>query len=282
MTGSSHKPETAHWMDRFATAVARASSERFGRRSLASAGVITVAGAASAEHPARPAGAIQSDTSADVLGIAATVEGLLVTLLGVARTRATDMTLDESTIRLIRAAQCEEEAHYNNLVSVGGSPATGSYTIRDQVFEDPTSFLTTWLDLERIMVGMYMAAVRQLAASGDLELVEIAYQIGVVDAQHQALIRQLAGERLPADRAFAAWQYGDVAEALDEIGNMGFIDGRGTSYDYPGPGDRYCRGITGLVAETTADQTPPDVTPAPPQDTEPDGEQPQASPVSDS
>jgi hypothetical protein len=73
----------------------------------------------------------------------------------------------------------------------------------------------------------------------------------------------LTGERLPADRAFAAWQYRDPAEALDEIGSMGFIDGKGTTYDYPGPGDRYCRGITGLVAETTADQTPPDVTPAP-------------------
>ena len=63
--------------------------------------------------------------------------------------------------------------------------------------------------------------------------------------------------------------------------SMGFIDGRGTSYDYPGPGDRYCRGITGLVAETTTDQTPPDVTPVPPQEPGPDGEQPQASPVSD-
>ena len=28
-------------------------------------------------------------------------------------------------------------------------------------------------------------------------------------------------------------------------------------------GDRYCRGVTGLVAETTSGQTPPDVTPAP-------------------
>jgi hypothetical protein len=131
------------------------------------------------------------------------------------------------------------------------------------------------------MVGMYMSAARQLAAGGDFDLVEIAYQIGVVDAQHQALIRQLSGERLPADRAFAAWQYRDTAEALDEVDSMGFIDGRGTSYDYPGPGDRYCRGITGLVAETTTDQTPPDVTPVPPQEPGPDGEQPQASPVSD-
>ena len=105
----------------------------------------------------------------------------------------------------------------------------------------------------------------------------MAYQIGAVEAQHQALLRQLMGERLPADRAFAAWQFRQTAQGLAEIKRMGLIDGDGTTYDYPGPGDRFCRGVTGLVAETTADQTPPDVTPAPRQEATP-----QASPISSS
>jgi hypothetical protein len=195
------------------------------------------------------------------LNDAVTAEGLLVTLLGVARTKATDLALDEATIRILRAAQCTEEAHFNNLVSAGAEPTTRGYTIPDEVFENATSFLTTWLDLEQIMVGMYMAAARQSATDGAYDLVELTYQIGVVEGQHQALLRQIAGERLPANRAFPQWQYPDTATALDDIAKRGYIDGKGTPYDYPGPGDRYCRGVTGLVAENTADQGGPDVTP---------------------
>jgi hypothetical protein len=198
---------------------------------------------------------------APALNDAATAEGLLVTLLGVARTKATDLALDETTIRNLRGAQCAEEAHFNNLVTAGAEPSTRRYTIPDRVFENATSFLTTWLDLEQIMVGMYMAAARQMAADSAYDLVELAYQIGVVEGQHQALLRQILGERLPANRAFPQWQYAETATALNDIAGLGLIDGKGTSYDYPGPGDRYCRGITGLVAETAADQGEPDVTP---------------------
>jgi hypothetical protein len=124
---------------------------------------------------------------------------------------------------------------------------------------------------------MYLIAARRLAENGEFDLVEMAYQIGTVESQHQALLRQALGERLPADRAFAAWQYRQTARGLAEIARLGFIDGEGTTYDYPGPGDRYCRGVTGLVAETSADQTPPDVTPAPRQEATPN-----ASPVGNS
>jgi hypothetical protein len=199
--------------------------------------------------------AVETDA---VLNDAATAEGLLVTMLGVARTKQSQLALDEPAVRLLRAAQCEEEAHFNNLVSAGAVPSTAKYTLADRIFENPTTFLTTWLDLEP-------------------DLVEMAYQIGAVEAQHQALLRQVMGERLPADRAFAAWQFRQTKQGLAEIKRMGLIDGEGTTYDYPGPGDRYCRGVTGLVAETTADQTPPDVTPAPRQEATP-----QASPATSS
>src|SRR5215207_3192739 len=220
---------------------------------------------------------VQEDPTARALSDAATAEGLLVTLLGIARANAPEMGLDEATVRLLRATQCEEEAHFNNLVAAGAVPSSNRFSIADQLFENQTSFLATWLDLERIMVGMYLAAAYAWASRQALDLVELAYQIGVVEGQHQALLRQISGNRLPANRAFAAWQYTDTATALVEIRDLGFIEGSGTTYDYPGPGDRYCRGVTGLVAETTSDQTPPDVTPAPPQPATPD-----ASPASDS
>jgi hypothetical protein len=264
-----------HWIDRLAELAARNDESRISRRLLGAAGVSVVAGAGVQSNRARGAMlAVETDT---ILSDAASAVGLLVTLLGVARTRQSQLTLDEATVRLLRAAQCEEEAHFNNLVAAGAVPSTSQYTIADQLFENPTSFLTTWSDLEQIMVGMYMIATRRLAENGEADLVEMTYQIGAVEAQHQALLRQILGDRLPADRAFAAWQFRQTSQALSHIKRMGFIGGEGQTYDYPGPGDRYCRGVTGLVAETTSGQTPPDVTPAPSQEATP-----QASPINNS
>jgi hypothetical protein len=273
---SDRRSGQSHWIDRLAGALARSEQTRLSRRLLGTAGALGVAAVAAGhrQDAARAALAVETGT---ILSDAATAEGLLVTLLGVARTKQSQLTLDEATVRLLRAAQCEEEAHFNNLVAAGAVPTTSQYTIADRVFENPTSFLTTWTDLEGIMVGMYMIAARRLAENGEADLVEMAYQIGAVEAQHQALLRQILGERLPADRAFAAWQFRQPAQALSAIKRMDFIGGRGPTYDYPGPGDRYCRGVTGLVAETTSSQTPPDVTPAPSQEATP-----KASPIANS
>ncbi len=212
-----------------------------------------------------------SASTDSALNDAVTAEGLLVTLLGIARTKAADLALDEETVRLIRAAQCEDEAHFNNLVSFGAAPTTGRYTIDDAIFVDAGSFLTKWVALKNIMVGLYLSAAREFGEDENYDLVELAFQIGTVEAQHYALLRQFLGERMPADRAFPEWQFQSTSEAIDAIRELGFIAGPGTVVDYPGPGDRYCRGITGLVAETAADQTQPDVTP------DPDA----ASPISD-
>ena len=203
----------------------------------------------------------QDRSVTDAVSDLVTAEGLMVTFLGVARTRATDLVLDENSVRLLRAAQCQQDAHYNNLVAEGGTPAVASYTIADSVFESGTSFLAAWAELENIMVAMYMAAGRAFVLAGEARLVEFAFASGTVDAQHLALLRQLMGERLPANRAFVEWQFRNTAAGIRAIRRRNFIEGNGTSYDYPGPGDRYCRGVTGLVPETTDGQITPEITP---------------------
>jgi hypothetical protein len=113
------------------------------------------------------------------------------------------------------------------------------------------------------MIGLYLIAARSFGEDDAADLVELAFQIGTVEAQHYALLRQFAGERIPADRAFPEWQFASTSEAMDTIAGFGFLGGEGEEVAYPGPGDRYCRGISGLVAETTRDQSPPDITPDP-------------------
>jgi Ferritin-like domain len=277
MTGGMHDP-SLHWIDRLATGLARTRSIRMNRRNVGSAGVLSVIGAALFGTRIDRATAQDDSAVIAVLADATALEGLMVTLLGVARTKASDLTLDDSIVRMIRSAQCEDEAHFDNLATRGGSPTVATYTIADTVFTDSNSFLAVWSSLVDIMSGLYMAGVRQAALSGQTDLVEIMYQIGAVESQHLALIRQAMGERIPADRAFPVWQFRTTADAVARIRTNGFIGGSGTSYDYPGPGDRYCRGVTGLVAETTSDQTDPDVTAAPPL-ASPDVATPSSSPV---
>src|SRR5688500_4498552 len=100
------------------------------RRSFLTAAVATGASVAGWSRW-RSGARAQDRESAAAVNVLATAEGLLVTFLGVARTRATDLVLDENTVRLLRSAQCQQDAHYNNLVAEGGSPAVGSYTIAD-------------------------------------------------------------------------------------------------------------------------------------------------------
>jgi hypothetical protein len=196
----------------------------------------------------------QSDALQDTIDAAITAEALAVTFLGVARQRGAsdDLPLGVELVDFLRAAQCEEEAHFHFLEAAGARPTTTAFTFPEAIFADIPALLRTIVDVETVFVGTYMAAVRQLAATGDLDLVEVAFQIGAVEAQHQALARHALGARPAGDRAFAQWLYRDVAEASQSLVDLGFIGGPGDPVAYPGPVDRYCRGVFGLVPQTTS------------------------------
>ncbi|MGH2558126.1 MAG: ferritin-like domain-containing protein [Thermomicrobiales bacterium] len=197
----------------------------------------------------------------DIVDQAITIEAFVVTLLGVARDRGRRLDLSDEDVRFLRAAQCEDEAHYHFFQAAGGTPATETFSIANATFVDRETFFRALVEVEALCIGAYMAAARQFAAVGDGRLVEIAYQFGAVEAQHLALAKALLGERLPADRAFARWRFRDTGEAVAALTGLGFIGGGGKKYDYPGPVDRICRGVFGLVPETTDDQEPDPATP---------------------
>jgi hypothetical protein len=98
-----------------------------------------------------------------------------------------------------------------------------------------------------------MAMARIFAEFADFTLVETSYQIGAVDAQHEALARQMLGARPANDRAFARWRFFDLLEVEDALYATGFMDESDDVIAYPGPVARFCAGVTGLVPETTDD-----------------------------
>jgi hypothetical protein len=194
------------------------------------------------------------------LDTAITLESLAITMLGVARDRGVRLDLSDDDVRFIRAAQCEEEAHFHFFEAAGGVPSTTNFSVANANFETREIFFQNLADVEAISIATYMAITRQFARLGDLRLVEVGFQIGAVEGQHLALARSYARERLPNDRAFAEWMFASVEEATQGLVDAGYIDGPGKKYDYPGPVDIFCRGVFGLVPETTEEEAE---TPAP-------------------
>lgn len=259
------------WIDRLSRRLAGTAPSRLSRRSLAQLTAGAAGGAMLGSSDVLRATAQQSAGVRQALDDIVTAEALLVTYLGVARTLEVELRMDDALVRLVRAVQCEEDAHHNVLTAAGGVPETMSFTVASSLDNGPAAFLRVWAAIEGVQVALYLAAARAFAIGGDPRLVEVAFEAGAVEAQHLAILRGLQGERLPANRAFAAWRYRSTSEAILELRDLGLIDGPGDATAYPGPRERFCKGVVGLVPETTDDQ-PADNDPAsndPPADATP-------------
>jgi len=188
----------------------------------------------------------------------ATLEAAGVAFLGVARQRGEGggLGFGEGAIGFLRAAQCQDEAHYHFLLSAGAAPRAMAFAMPDGALDDPQAVLRTLVGLEAIGIAAHMALARRAAEAGDHRLVEVAYQMGAVDAQHEALARVLAGGRPPNERAFARWRFADPAGAADALSELGFAAGGEDAVPFPGPVDRLCAGVVGLVPETSDDPPP--------------------------
>ncbi|HEY7032213.1 MAG TPA: hypothetical protein VH482_12820 [Thermomicrobiales bacterium] len=226
---------------------------RVSRRGLVAGGGLAGVGLLASQLELLRSAAQDSAAVAAVMDPLATLEAFAVTLAGLGRQQGDQLKIGADAARFLRAAQCEDEAHYNFLVAAGAEAET-TFTFAGRVFRTRASFLSALLDAKEVAVGAAMAAARQFAALGELRLVEIAYQIGAVDAQHLALARLYLGEQIANDRAFAKWRFATTADAAQTLIDAGYLDGKGDATAFPGPLSRQCRGVFGLVPETTEDQ----------------------------
>jgi len=242
--------------------VAARLTAKLTRRDVAKAGGLLTLGALGAHVALLRSAAQDSPQIRDAINAAITVEAFAVTFYGAARGRGERIGLSTEVARFVRAAQCEEEAHYHFFEAAGAVPSATTFSISTGAIRNQEAFLPALLEIETLLVGAHMAAARRFATGGDPRLVEVAYQIGAVEAQHQTMTRVFLGERLPTDRAFAKWLFRDPAEAVQALTDLRYIGGGSRAYDYPGPVDRYCRGVFGLVPETTDDQPAPTPVPA--------------------
>lgn len=189
------------------------------------------------------------------LNACCTLQAVKVTYVGVARQLGVEGVLDlgPETVRFLRAAQCQDEAHYHLFLQLGATAIAPAFRMPPGSLVGREAFLRTLIELEGIAVGASMAMARLFAEYADLNLVEISYQIGAVDAQHEVLARYLLGAQPANDRAFAAWRYFDLLEVEDALFGTGFLDESDEVVAFPGPVARNCDGVFGLVPETTDD-----------------------------
>src|SRR5579884_2866766 len=111
------------------------------------------------------AAADASESVADIVNVAATAEAMAVTLLGAAIAGAPGYDggkgLDTGLVRVLKAAQAAEQAHYNFLTGAGAKPATLTFNLPDpKIGTDSTTLFATIEALETAFISAYAAAAR--------------------------------------------------------------------------------------------------------------------------
>ncbi|MCC6313050.1 MAG: hypothetical protein IT337_03485 [Thermomicrobiales bacterium] len=184
-----------------------------------------------------------------------TIEAALVTVIGVARERAEagDLDLAVDEIDVLRAAQCQDEAHYHLLRALGAVPATEVFAIAESTLGGREPLLRFVLALKEIATGAGMALARAQAGAGEPPLAETIFAMGAIEAGHATLLRRMLGQSPPNDRAFLPWRFTEAADALVVLAETGLLDVTPDAVAFPGPLPRDCRGVAGLVPQTTED-----------------------------
>jgi hypothetical protein len=191
----------------------------------------------------------------DIINIAATAEAFAVTALGGALDNAAKgmLALNAEQQQTLRAARAEEQAHYAYLTGAGAKPLTTTFTVPDaKIVTDVPTFLKTLIMLEEAFIAAYMAAAQEFAILGQGRLVQVALQIGAIEAEHRAGARFYAINAgilsgTPNDVAFEKALFTSVGQAAAALQSLGFIGGSGTQITYPGPGTIDNTGVTQLM-----------------------------------
>ena len=190
----------------------------------------------------------------DIINIAAAAEALAIAALGGALQSAADNTLalNAEHVQFVTAARAEEQAHFDYLIAAGAKPLTTTFTLPDpKILSDVPTFLNTVIGLEEAFIAAYLAAAQEFAIAGRPDLVQLAMQVGCVEAEHRAHARfyAIVGGVLsgvPNNVAFEKSMFTSVGAAATALTQLGWIGGTGPQFSYPsGPNIDYT-GVTQL------------------------------------
>lgn len=183
----------------------------------------------------------------DILSIAATAEALAVAFYGMAIQHHRDLGIFDSDLAYLKAAQVEEQIHFNYLTAAGGAPLTTRFSTPHGpgTFLHKKTFVSTLVALETNFVAAYLAAVKEFAEQGQPGLAQVAAQVCGVESEHRTLARDI-GELVPADNvAYEAALLARVSDAVGALSSGGFLSPTAKNYlQYKAISLRNLQGVT--------------------------------------
>jgi hypothetical protein len=191
-----------------------------------------------------------TDTIQTILNVAVTAELLAVTFYNRVFTNRFKLGLGEAARFDILAALIEEQIHANFLLKQGAKPLTKvfSFPFGEDTFERFDRFITVQQQLEALFVAAYIAAGREFAMLQRPDLVQIAAQIGSVEAEHRVIGRAIGGLRPANNHAFSPAFVKMVSDAVNILKQAGFLTPKaGNSFTYQAVSTDDYNGVVALL-----------------------------------
>ncbi len=171
----------------------------------------------------------------NILNIAITAEELAVVFYSNVIRNADNLGLSNAGFLDIEATLIEEQIHQIFLAKQGAKALTNKFSFpfgRD-TFRNFNHFITVQQQMEALFVAAYIAAGKEFAMLGRPDLVQIAAQIGGVEAEHRAVGRAIGGMRPANNRAFETLLVNAVADAPAVLKKGGFLNPQpGNSFEF--------------------------------------------------
>jgi Ferritin-like domain len=184
---------------------------------------------------------------AKILNIAITAEELAVIFYSQALKHTGQLNFSQKGLADIRAALFEEQAHQLFLAKQGAKALTHTFSFPDgqNTFNNGDNFFKVQQQLEALFVAAYLAAGKELANMRRPDLVQIAAQIGGVEAEHRIVGRALAGKNPADNRVFETVLLKAVGDAPAFLKNNGYLSPKdGNSFTFQ-PIDMDYTGLSG-------------------------------------
>lgn len=187
-------------------------------------------------------GQSDGDDVETILNLAATAETLACTHYWAALTSG-GMTLDEGIAAYFRAALDSELQHLEFLNANGGVSLVSEFFTPVGVYSDLSMFASVSEVAETAFIAAYLAATRRTAELGNPLFAATAAQVGGVEAQHLALVRQIGGS-LPNHVSLMRTLFFNVSDAVPSL--QPFLEG-GNGFEGPTayPGADTIRSVIG-------------------------------------
>lgn len=207
------------------------------RRNILRGGAGVAAGAAAVSFGqlfqySRVFGQSEGDDPQLILNLADTAETFASTHYYNAIMNADALGLSDDEVRNLKAFLDSELKHKQFLEANGAQSLATEFYVPGNLYSDRNVFITTSDTAESWFIAAYLASVRRFAELGNPLLAATAAQVMGIEAEHQALIRQMGG-LLPSNHTLKQALFYNTSEVAPYF--QPFLDGSGEGFVGPAP-----------------------------------------------